>query len=484
LIHIAALLSIAVPSISGILLFPLSRRASEIISQISSAITLAFTLLTAYLFASSGFTTTEVALVYFNRIKLYSIIIDSLSVIVALAVSMVGYLILLFSLGYMSPKNKEHPVEEGFQRYYGTMLLFMGSMLGFVFSGTFLGLILFFELTGLCSWILIAFYRGKEDRMKATKALLFTHLGGLFLVATAAIVFYAAQDFSIGSLGRLDEGARGIAVLMLLISAWAKSAQIPFCSWLPDAMVAPTPVSAYLHAAAMVKVGVYLMARVIPASLPLPSFVPIVAGIFSAATMVFGLLMYFPQVDMKRLLAYSTITQLSYMFLGLSFAMTGSIQGYSGALMHLFNHAFAKGLFFLVSGALSATAGSKLLTDYSGIVSRNRLLGASFAVATMSIAGIPPFNIFFSKFTIISAGFSLGGLFSALSAISIVESVLCFIWFLRWFISCCLGEESDIVRSMDELDPRISSSLAIFLIFCLFSQFVVIYLFPRGVWPW
>jgi len=145
LIHTTALLSIAVPSISGILLFPSSRRASEIISQISSAITLAFTLLTAYPFASSGFTTTEVALVYFNRIKLYSIIIDSLSVIVALAVSMVGYLILLFSLGYMSPKNKEHPVEEGFQRYYGTMLLFMGSMLGFVFSGTFLGLILRFQ---------------------------------------------------------------------------------------------------------------------------------------------------------------------------------------------------------------------------------------------------------------------------------------------------------------------------------------------------
>ena len=474
----------ALPLLSGLLTFlARGKKQCELIAGLSSSATLVLVLLTAVFLLLEG--PSEEVVVSFGNIRLYSTIVDHLSVLVAIAISLVGFLIILFSFGYMSPENREHPVERGFQRYYGMMQIFMGSMLGFVFSGTFPGLILFFEVTGICSWILIAFWHEeKENRLKATKALLFTHAGGVFLVAAAALVMACTGDLSVSALRSLDEGTRATVMLLLLVAAWAKSAQVPFYSWLPDAMVAPTPVSAYLHAAAMVKVGIYLMARTVPLSLPLPSAIPLTAGVFSIITMIWGLLMYFPQIEMKRLLAYSTITQLSYMFLGLSFAMAGSSQGYSGALMHLFNHAFSKGLFFLVAGALSASTGSIFLTDYSGIFRRSRLLGASFIVAAISITGIPPLNCFFSKFTIISAGFLSGGIFTVLSIMAIAESVFCFIWFLRWLQKCVMGKESEIIRSSTGIGWSISASLLTLSILCFISQYIAMELLPRGVWPW
>jgi hydrogenase-4 component D len=484
LANLFAIMATALPLLSGLVTFLAGgKRECELIAGLSSSATFALVLLTAVSLLMDG--PSEEIMVSFGSIRFYSIIVDYLSVLVAIAVSLVGLLIIIFSFGYMSPDNREHPVNRGFQRYYGMMQIFMGSMLGFVFSGTFLGLILFFEMTGICSWILIAFWHEeKESRVKATKALLFTHAGEIFLVAAAALTIANTGDLSVSSLKLLDEGMRGMVMLLILVAAWAKSAQIPFYSWLPDAMIAPTPVSAYLHAAAMVKVGVYLLARTIPSSLPLPPTVPLIAGIFSTATMIWGLLLYFPQVDMKRLLAYSTITQLSYMFLGLSFAMLGSAQGYSGAIMHLFNHAFSKGLFFLVAGALAASTGSRFLTDYSGIFRRNRLLGASFVIATISIAGVPPFNCFFSKFTIISAGFLSGGIFTVLGVVAIVESVLCFIWFLRWLQKCVMGEESDVIRSSSRMRLSMSASLLLLSIFCFISQYIAMEFLPRGVWPW
>jgi len=151
----------------------------------------------------------------------------------------------------------------------------------------------------------------------------------------------------------LTDGAKTAIFAGVLIAGYGKSAQLPFHFWLPDAMAAPTPISAYLHAASMVKVGVYIFARCIVSAGSVPRIIGIVGASLAIVTMVYGFAMYFPQRDMKKLLAYSTITQLSYIFFGLSVSILGSQLAFNGAVMHIFNHAFAKSLFFLVAGALA-----------------------------------------------------------------------------------------------------------------------------------
>ncbi len=170
-------------------------------------------------------------------------------------------------------------------------------------------------------------------------------------------------------------------------------------------MVAPTPISSYLHAASMVKVGVYIFARCLLSAGNVPNVIGYIGAVMAAITMIYGFLMYFPQKDMKRLLAYSTITQLSYIFLALSLSIFGSSLAFNGAVAHIFNHAFAKGLFFLVAGALSFSAGTKMLPALRGIMTKMPLVGVSFAFATLAIVGVPPFNCFFSKFSMIAGGF-------------------------------------------------------------------------------
>jgi len=444
-----------------------SRRICEAISQVSSITTVALTVI--LLFSFSG--VEEKVLVIVEGRAVYSLLVDSLSVLVALAVSIVGFLILLFSTGYMSPENMEHPVKKGFSYYYGSMLIFMGSMLGLVFSGTLISLITFFELTGWCSWALIAFWHEEtESRRAALKALLFTHAGGLCLYAATAIAYLETGSFAVSSLSSL-ESVKSLFLALVLLAAWAKSAQIPFYTWLPDAMVAPTPVSAYLHAAAMVKVGVYLLARVVRAVGEIPSCIAYLTGVLAVSTMLLGLYMYFPQVDFKRLLAYSTITQLAYMFLGLSFFMMGVEKGYFAAVMHLFNHAFAKSLFFLVAGSISYSLGTKLLTEISGLSKKLPIVAAGFTVAFLSITGVPPFNCFFSKFYILASGFKAGGIGVALSVIALVESIACFIWFLKWFQACVL--RGSCKASVKPLPKGIKAALIVLMMFCLFSQYVV-----------
>ena len=169
-----------------------------------------------------------------------------------------------------------------------------------------------------------------------------------------------------------------MVLLAILFAAWGKSAQLPMHMWLPDAMEAPTPISAYLHAASMVKVGVYIFARGLFSAVAAPEIVGWVGAAMATVTLVYGFIMYLPQEDMKRLLAYSTITQLSYIFLGLSFSVFGSDLAFKGAIAHIFNHAFAKSLFFLVAGALAYTTGTRLLPQLRGILGRSPLLGIAF----------------------------------------------------------------------------------------------------------
>jgi hydrogenase-4 component D len=239
-------------------------------------------------------------------------------------------------------------------------------------------------------------------------------------------------------------------------------------------MVAPTPISAYLHAASMVKVGVYIFARCLASAGVVPPVIGTIGAVMAVLTMLYGFVMYFPQRDMKRLLAYSTITQLSYIFLALSFSVFGSQMAFDGAVAHIFNHAFAKSLFFLVAGALSYTAGTKMLPNLKGVMSRMPLVGVSFIFATLAVSGVPPFNGFFSKFTILAGGFSAARsdpFLMLLMVIAVLETVGSFAW-LFWVMGAAVpGEPSAEVAAASPLAPQMKFVLVSLAILTLVSGY-------------
>src|SRR3972149_2898014 len=318
-----------------------------------------------------------------------SLQLDNLSALMLVLVSFLSMLIAIYSLGYMRE-------EEGKPRYYAEISLFVAGMLGTVSADNFLQLLIFWEIMGLCSYLLIGFwYRKPEAASAAKKAFLVTRIGDvLFLIGVVAIfVVFKTVEFEgvqkaiadqFGA-GTLDLRAMTIIPLLLFGGAIGKSAQFPLHVWLPDAMEGPTPVSALTHAATMVKAGVYLVARsfiflVPPAGSGLDP--PFNAILFIAAiggfTAVFAATMGLTAYDIKRGLAFSTISQLGYMILGLGAGAwlmgTALVRGeepetagYSAALFHLFNHAFFKALLFLSAGSVIHAVHTNDLREMGGL---------------------------------------------------------------------------------------------------------------------
>ncbi len=450
----------------------LSRRTTaKWIAQIFAAAALVAVLALAYVFYAAGAPAQTVDLISIGTASVLGVVVDKISVLIALAVVGVGFLICVYSAVYLSPDNREHP-DPGRRSYFAWLLAFIGSMAGLVFSSTLVGQLLFFEMTGLCSWALIAYYQDPNSVRSANKAMLVTHIGALGLYVAAATLFATTGTFALSAIGGLDPAVKTIVLMAILFAAWGKSAQLPLQMWLPDAMVAPTPISAYLHAAAMVKVGVYIFARGLLDAGTVPESVGWVGAVMAVVTMVYGFVMYLPQKDLKRLLAYSTITQLSYIFLGLSLAVFGSKLAFDGAIAHVFNHAFAKSLFFLMAGAIAYTAGTRMLPNLRGILTRSPLVGISFCVAALAVTGVPPFNGFFSKFAIFSGGFTAAEThvwLYPLVIIAMIESVGSFGWFLHWVGSAVLGKPSRQVKAAAPVPVAMQAVLVILVLMTLCS---------------
>lgn len=470
-----ALGSILLPVIGSALALFLPERYVKKEGQLFSFLALLSGLLLLITFAANrdGFTQD---LLTVSGINYFGVTIDTLSVLVNFMVVFLGWLICTYSVGYMNTGNREHPIKEGIPRFYALMQLFIASMSGLVLSSTLLGLLFFFEMTGLCSWGLIGFYGDQKSRKSALWAIIITHCAALGLYVATAYVFIHTGSFSISALSKLTETGKIVAFIGILIASWGKSAQLPFHPWLPRAMVAPTPVSAYLHAASMVKVGVYIFARTVLEAGTVPQVIGEIGVIMAVVTMIYSFVLYFPQDDMKRLLAYSTIAQLSYIFLAISLSIYGSKLAFQGAVAHIFNHAFAKGLFFLVAGALAYTTGTRRLSLLKGILKKMPLIGLGYIAAAMAITGVPPFNGFFSKFMIILAGFEIGihhPLVLFLMIITLIESVGSFIWLLKWMGVNVLGTPSDVVANAAATPMTIKFVLVFLIIMTLVSQYVV-----------
>ncbi len=468
------LASIMLPFLGGVMVLVIPRSWVKIFSQVTALTSALCSLAVLIIFTSQGKNPGSVDLLYLGNVLVFGVVIDKLSVLIATAVGIVGFLIVVYSTGYLTSQNREHPEEEVERRYYFFLLAFIGSMAGVVYSSTMLGLLVFFELTGVCSWGLIGYYNNEKARRAALKAIIVTQVASLGLYAATAFYFAATGGFSLSKMSTLTDDAKTVIFLGVLIAGFGKSAQLPFHFWLPDAMVAPTPISAYLHAASMVKVGVYILARSLVSAESAPQIIGVITGVMAILTMIYGFVMYFPQRDMKKLLAYSTITQLAYIFLAISFAIFGSKLALSGAIAHVVNHAFAKGLFFLVAGALSYTTGTRMLPSIRGVLSKMPIVGISFAVAALAVTGVPPFNCFFSKFSIFAGGFEASRqhpFLLILVIIAILESIGSFAWILWIFSTSVGGKPSEEVSLATPLAPSMQIVLLTLVAFTLVSGF-------------
>lgn len=384
---------------------------------------------------AAGKQDTVITLYRYGNAEVFGFVFDRVSLLIGFALVFLGLLVSVYSCGYLTSGNREHP-HEGTNRYYAFLLVFIGAIAGLTLSSTLLGQLLFFEITGGCSWALIGYYQKPKSLRSALKALLITHVASVGIYLATAWLFAKTGTFALSAISQLDSADKIVVFAGIMFAAWGKSAQWPLHVWLPDAMEAPTPVSAYLHAASMVKVGVYIFARAILATDDIPHVIGVVGLVMATFTLVYGFLMYLPQKDMKRLLAYSTITQLSYIFFALSLATFGSRMAFEAGIAYIFNHAFAKSLFFLVACALSYSCGTRMLPRLKGLMRKTPLLGIGFCVAALAITGVPPFNGFFSKFPLFAAGFSLLAehlWLLSLLLIALVKSVASFAWFLYWF---------------------------------------------------
>jgi NADH-quinone oxidoreductase subunit L len=324
---------------------------------------------------------------------------DGMGVFLAAIATVIGSLAVIFSVDYM---RGEHQVA----RYYAFVLFFIGSMVGLVLTTNLLLIFVFWELTALCSYALIAFY---NDDPKAVaggmKALIITQLGGIGLLMGALLVRSYLGSYELNDLLKnyteIPPSILALAAFGFLAAAAAKSAQFPFQTWLPDAMEAPTPISALIHAATMVNAGVYLLARFYPAYSNVPGWTNavVIVGVFSA---LLAAVMAMVATDLKRVLAYSTVSQLGYMVYAVG---TGGI---FASQFHLFSHSVFKALLFLAAGAVIHGVGTRDMREMGGLGKKMPVVRNVFILGSLALAGLPIINGFWSKELILEYGLAHG----------------------------------------------------------------------------
>jgi NADH-quinone oxidoreductase subunit L len=354
----------------------------------------------------------------------FAFMIDQLSVVFLLIITGIGFLIHVYSAGYMHD-------DDGFTRFFSYLNLFVFFMLLLVMGNNFLIMFVGWEGVGLCSYLLIGFwYKNNEYNNAAKKAFIMNRIGDLgFLLGILMIyVTFGTLDytkvFEMVKANAANKDMLNVIGLLLFIGACGKSAQIPLYTWLPDAMAGPTPVSALIHAATMVTSGIYMISRaaVIFVNAPVASEVIAIVGLLTA---LFAATIGLFQNDIKKVLAYSTVSQLGFMFLGLG------VGAFTGAVFHVTTHAFFKALLFLGAGSvIHAMSGEQDIRKMGGLKKALPITHLTFLIATIAISGIPPFSGFFSKDEILAHAYEHNKLYWFLG---IVGSMLTAFYMFRLY---------------------------------------------------
>lgn len=363
------------------------------------------------------------------------LLIDPLAAVMLVVVTSVSLLVQIYSIGYMEGESR-------LTWYYAALSLFTAAMLSLIIANNFLQLYMSWELVGLCSYFLIGFwYEKKSASSAAMKAFIMTRVGDVGFFLGLLLMFISAGTFDFSAIremiaaGSLGAGTLTAVALLFFCGAAGKSAQFPLYGWLPDAMEGPTPVSALIHAATMVAAGVYLIARslfIFEASYPIALSVVAVIGAFTA---FLAAMIAVTMSDIKKILAYSTISQLGFMMAALG------VGGYAAGVFHLTTHAFFKALLFLGAGSVIHGTATQNIYEMGGLMKKMRITGITFLIGTLSIAGIIPLSGFWSKDEILGA--AAGGGHWVILTVLIFTAFLTSFYMFRLYFQVFAGPVKD-----------------------------------------
>ncbi|OYT48249.1 hypothetical protein B6U79_03175 [Candidatus Bathyarchaeota archaeon ex4484_231] len=369
--------------------------------------------------------------------------LDPLSTLFANLIAFIGLVVLIYSLSYMAH-------EKGLARYYFFMLFFIGSMIGLVMADNFLQMFIFWELVGLCSYALVSFWYSRREAVKAgIKVFLMTKIGDIALLAGILLIYANLHVLSFTEVfeqsGTLPTSVLTATSLLFLFGALVKSAQLPLHTWLYSAMEAPTSVSCLLHGATMVKAGVYLVARTHIMFCSVPVWLNSVTWI-GVVTAVIGATLALQTSDIKGVPAYSTISQIGFMFAALGASASPTDLGWFAGLFHMISHAFFQGLGFLAIGSIIHQLGTRDMRKMGGLRKEMPFTFALCIIVILARSGIPPFCSFFSKGLIASSLLSTGNTF--LIFLIYAAAALTFAYSYRFLLLTFAGEKSDYLKSI------------------------------------
>ncbi len=395
----------------------------------------------------------------------FSFQVDQLSILFLLIITGVGFLIHLYSTSYMHDEENQH-----FARYFAYLNLFVFSMLILILGSNYVIMFVGWEGVGLCSYLLIGYwFKNIEYGNAAKKAFIMNRIGDLgFLIA----VFWMISKFGSVNFAEVFSKAPTTSVgvltgitLLLFVGATGKSAQIPLYTWLPDAMAGPTPVSALIHAATMVTAGIYMIARSNIMYTLAPTTQTVVA-IVGLATAIFAASIALKQNDIKKVLAYSTVSQLGYMFLGLG------VGAYTGAVFHVMTHAFFKALLFLGAGSVIHAMHEQDIRKMGGLKKFMPITHITFLLACLAIAGIPPFSGFFSKDEILAAAYEKNPIYYV---VGVFTALMTAFYMFRLYATTFLGKfrgTSDQEHHLHESPSAITIPLVILAVLAVTAGFL------------
>lgn len=407
------------------------------------------------------------------------VLLDPISVMMLIVVSSISFMVHIYSIGYMHG-------EKGFHRFYSELSLFSFAMLGLVVATNIFQMYIFWELVGVSSYLLIGFYYTRDSAVSASKkAFIVTRFADLGFLIGILMLSYATGTFDFITLTAPDSPAfttgQGVWFLGLSTMTWSmififmggagKSAMFPLHIWLPDAMEGPTPVSALIHAATMVVAGVYLVARLFPiyhVSAPAALDVVMYVGAFSS---IFAAIVACTQYDIKRVLAYSTMSQIGMMMFALGVSGYDGHEGlgFMASMFHLFNHAFFKALLFLAAGAIIHAVHSNVMQDMGGLRKHLPITHITFLIACLTIAGIPPLSGFFSKDEILAAGHMKS---TMLFLVELTVSGLTAFYMFRLYYSIFWGKDQHYHHTPHEAPLTMTIPLILLAVGAAFAGFI------------
>ncbi|MGE4357253.1 MAG: NADH-quinone oxidoreductase subunit L [Candidatus Omnitrophota bacterium] len=412
-----------------VLFFP--RRIKPFASVFMLSLTCFFSILAGFVLAKKGNLVFERYISEWFNILFYA---DGTAIFMSIVSSFVAFLISLYSLEYMRDYKNSGD-------FYFWMTLFVGSMMGLIFSANLVLMYCFWEITAICSWKLIGFYKKEEDLRAADRAFLTTFMGASLLLIGIVLIYLTYNSTDILFLrGKMLTNSIAFLLLMGIIS---KSAQLPLQTWLPEAGVAPTPVTALLHAAVLVKIGVYAFARLFNLTFIVSPLFLKTTIFIAVTTIIVGAGSALVENNIKRILAYSTISQLGYILLALAINTELSLKI---ALFYILAHSLAKAGLFLCAGIVEHKSGTKDINQLGGLVKTMPWVATAFLLSAFSIMGIPPFLGFWPKLMVILTMFNTGHVIGGVLAV--VGAVFTVLYLLRVFGRVFLGELKINVREV------------------------------------